>query len=224
MNAGSIENGLVGSRVSRLAGTFCKAQVIALTYPSVLNQRDRDFITLGRIMSSMEVFRKYTELISRDYVPVSLDDILLFERGEKEIPARAVAVRFDDGDLDNDSEGAPVIHNQSPTFYVALDCIETGKMPWPSRLRHAFFTTRRTGWLNHTSDDGDGGAAQAERSARAGSVGRCRASLVLDAHLAGIAVDKRNAVRLRQSWRQQTKHCSDKNISYYGSPLGPQTG
>ena len=62
MNAGSIENGLVGSRVSRLAGTFCKAQVIALTYQSVLNQGDRDFITLGRIMSSTEVFLKNLDL------------------------------------------------------------------------------------------------------------------------------------------------------------------
>jgi len=93
MNAGSIENGLVGSRVSRLAGTFCKAQVIALTYQSVLNQGDRDFITLGRIMSSTEVFRKYTELISRDYVPVSLDDILLFERARRRFPRERSQLR-----------------------------------------------------------------------------------------------------------------------------------
>jgi peptidoglycan/xylan/chitin deacetylase (PgdA/CDA1 family) len=144
------KRGLVASRATRLAGSFRKAQLVILTYHSALDQSKPDFVALDRILRSTEVFEKHIDLISRDYVPVTMDDVLLCAQGQSELPARAVAVTFDDGYLDSDSceVSVPVIDRSGgpATFYMTVDCVETGKMPWPSRLRHAFSSTRRRNW------------------------------------------------------------------------------
>src|SRR5216684_3039178 len=31
-------------------------------------------------------------------------------------------------------------------FYVVVDCIENARLPWPARLRYAFYTTKRSTW------------------------------------------------------------------------------
>src|SRR3979490_1142137 len=97
-----IERELVGSRVTRLAGSFRKAQFVVLAYRSVLDQPERESVRLGSILHSTDIFKKQIELISRDCIPVTLDDVLLFPRGQKKLPADAIAVTFDDGYLDDD--------------------------------------------------------------------------------------------------------------------------
>lgn len=148
-----IKRGLLASRITRLAGRLCQAQVVILMYHSVLDQPESEFVTLGRIMHSTEVFKKQMELVCRDYAPVSMDDLFLFTQGQKELPSRAVAVTFDDGYVDNHEVAAPILNRLGvpATFYITVDCIETGRLPWPSRLRYAFLTTKRKSWIDQSS-------------------------------------------------------------------------
>jgi peptidoglycan/xylan/chitin deacetylase (PgdA/CDA1 family) len=138
----------VASRVTRLAGSFGQAQVVALLYRSVVDLSEPELVSLDHIMHCTDVFKKHVELISRDCIPVTMDDVLLFTQGEKELPARAVAVTFDDGYLDSYQPGSPSRDRPGvpAAFDVTVDYVEAGKMSWPSRLRHAFLTTRRKNW------------------------------------------------------------------------------
>jgi peptidoglycan/xylan/chitin deacetylase (PgdA/CDA1 family) len=88
------------------------------------------------------------ELLSRKFTPVSLDDLLLFVRGEKELPGWPVAITFDDGFLDNVEIAAPVLdrYRIRAAFYLTSGLIGTSQSPWYSRVRHAILTTKRNSW------------------------------------------------------------------------------
>ena len=144
-----IKRGLIASRALQIAGRLRDRQVVILMYHSVMDPAAGQN-TLGRIMHRPEVFRGQMEMVARYYDPVSMDDVLRFVRGETTLPSRAVAVTFDDGYLDNYQTAAPILESVGvpATFYVAVNCIETGRLPWPARLRYAFFSSR----LDHWSD------------------------------------------------------------------------
>lgn len=143
-----IKRGLVAGGITSLAAGFGDRQVAILMYHSVLERPERQRYTLGRIMHDAKVFGRQMETIARDYVAVTLDEVLLFMLGKKELPRHAVAVTFDDGYLDNYEVAMPILDRTGipGTFYVTVDCVETGKLPWPSRLRYAFHTTRLKSW------------------------------------------------------------------------------
>ncbi len=89
------------------------------------------------------------EIITRHFHAVSLDDVLLFLKGKKTLPPRAVVVTFDDGYADNYQAANEIL---SPlgipgVFYVTVDCIEKQRLPWPSLLRHAFLTSKKERWV-----------------------------------------------------------------------------
>jgi hypothetical protein len=59
----------------------------------------------------------------------------------------AVAAVLDNGYPDNDQVAPAILDRRVPaSFCVYLDAVEMSEMPWRSRLRHAFLTTRRKGW------------------------------------------------------------------------------
>ena len=143
-----IKRGLMASSITRLVGRFNGKGVVILMYHSVMDEPGRESSTLGGIIHSTAVFRRQMELIAREYMPVTLDDVLFFVRGEKELPPRAVVVTFDDGYADNHEVAVPILDRVGvpATFYIIADCVETAKLPWPSRLRYAFFTSKESWW------------------------------------------------------------------------------
>ena len=117
-------------------------------YHSVQDDPSAQFDVLGGIIHSTEVFQGQMEVIARHFKPVTLDDVLLFVKGEKELPSRPIVVTFDDGYADNyhvakrvlDQVGVPA------AFYVAVDCIDRQTLPWPIQLRSAFLTANTASW------------------------------------------------------------------------------
>jgi len=136
---------LVASRMLRLAG---KSGVAILTYHSVQEEPQRYASWLGPNVHSAEIFRRQMECVARRYTPVALDDVLSFLRGERNLPARAVAVTFDDGYADNFEIALPILSRVGvrATFYLTVDCVANRKLPWFVRLRHAFGVTTRKSW------------------------------------------------------------------------------
>jgi peptidoglycan/xylan/chitin deacetylase (PgdA/CDA1 family) len=88
------------------------------------------------------------ELIAARFNPVTLDDILLFLKDEKELTGYPVAVTFDDGFLDNVEVAAPVLHQYGirAAFYLTVGLIGSSEAPWYSRVRWAVLTTKRHSW------------------------------------------------------------------------------
>jgi peptidoglycan/xylan/chitin deacetylase (PgdA/CDA1 family) len=143
-----IKKSLIRSGVLPLVSRFTGQGVAILMYHSVMNDPSSEQMTLGGIIHSTQVFRGQMELVARHFNAVSLDDVLLFLKGKKTLPPRAVVITFDDGYADNYQAAKDIL---SPlgipaVFYVVVDCIERQRLPWPSLLRHAFLTARKESW------------------------------------------------------------------------------
>jgi peptidoglycan/xylan/chitin deacetylase (PgdA/CDA1 family) len=124
-------------------------RAVILTYHSVRYQLEQDADWVGPgITHEQEVFSRQIELIAQRFNPVTLDDVLLFIKGENELPEHPVAVTFDDGFLDNVEVAAPVLDHYGiqAAFYLTVGLIGSSEAPWYSRLRHAVLTTKRDSW------------------------------------------------------------------------------
>lgn len=149
-----VKRALVGSGVLRLAGRSVRPGTAILMYHSVQDQPDRYANSIGLgLIHATSVFERHMEVIARRFNPVTLDDILLFVKGEKPSPPRSVSVTFDDGYSDNFHVAAPLLSRFGirATFYVTVNLIGTKNLPWFSRLRHGFATTPKKEWLNPAS-------------------------------------------------------------------------
>ena len=143
---------LIGSGVLRLGAGLTGRGAAILMYHSVRDDPAEAVDSLGGIVHSTSVFRKQMELLARQFHPVSLERIAGFVKGQGDLPARAVAVTFDDGYADNFDLAAPILHQLGipATFYVTAGCIAQGELPWPVRLRFAFRSTGRDSWQDGT--------------------------------------------------------------------------
>jgi|CZLA01.1.fsa_nt_gi peptidoglycan/xylan/chitin deacetylase (PgdA/CDA1 family) len=148
-----IKKSIIRTGALRLASRFTGSGVAIIMYHSVMSDPGSAQMTLGGIIHSTEVFRGQMEVIARHFHAVSLDDVLLFLKGEKTLPPRAVVVTFDDGYADNYQAANDIL---SPlgipgVFYVTVDCVDKQRLPWPSLLRYAFLTSKKDCW---TETDG----------------------------------------------------------------------
>ncbi len=140
---------LLGTRALHVAGQLTSAPAVILMYHSVQDQPERCANSIGTsIIHATLVFERQMELIVQGFNPVTLDDILLFLTGEKDLAPRAVAVTFDDGFADNFHVAAPMLSRFGirASFYLTVGLIGTPDAPWYCRIRHAFATTRKREW------------------------------------------------------------------------------
>jgi peptidoglycan/xylan/chitin deacetylase (PgdA/CDA1 family) len=123
--------------------------VVVLNYHSIQDDPSRSLdIFVPGIVHSTSLFRQQMELLTRRYNPVGMADILRFLNGEMKLPARPVAVTFDDGFADNYENAAPILKKFDipAMFNVMVEAIESQTPPWFCRIRKAFARTRVTAW------------------------------------------------------------------------------
>ncbi len=127
---------------------FKKKGVAVLMYHSVKERPEEHANTLGGIVHSTTIFRQQMEMLASRCTPVGMDDVLLFAKGEKELPPQCFAVTFDDGYADNLEIVAPIMEKLGipGAFYITVGYIETGRLPWAVIVRHAFATTKQKSW------------------------------------------------------------------------------
>lgn len=143
-----LKNIATRSGVLRWSAKVRPVGIAILMYHSVLDQPETEANTLGGIMHSSAVFREQMEVLARHFNPVGLDDALAFVRGEKQLRGRPVVITFDDGYSDNEHTAMPILKRVGipATFYVAVESVDARTLPWPSRLRFAFYTTSKKEW------------------------------------------------------------------------------
>lgn len=88
------------------------------------------------------------ETLSRHFSPVTVEDVAQFARSGQPLPPRAVAVTFDDGFADNYEVALPILNRYGipATFYIFVDAVANGTLPWYCRLRFALYSTRKPEW------------------------------------------------------------------------------
>jgi peptidoglycan/xylan/chitin deacetylase (PgdA/CDA1 family) len=126
------------------------ASAAVLMYHSVMPDPAVHSDSLGGIIHSESQFRAQMDLLSRDYHPISLEQLMDNLNRGRDLPNRSVVVTFDDGYTDNCEVAMPILNQLRipATFYVTVDCVEQRKLPWPSRLRYAFRKTTQPLWTD----------------------------------------------------------------------------
>jgi len=140
---------LIGTRLLRLLASGRQQGIAILMYHSVMENPNLVADSLGGIVHSTSAFEEQMQLIAQDFHPVSLEDASRYVRGEANFQKRPVVVTFDDGYTDNYEVALPILKRFGipATFYVTVDCVERRTLPWPSRLRFCFRTTRKKMWV-----------------------------------------------------------------------------
>ena len=147
-----VKQALLASGILRLAGRLHGKGAAILMYHSVLDDPSRVANSLGGISHPRLIFECQMELLAREFNPVTLDQVAGFVRGEQDLPERPVAVTFDDGYVDNYEIAMPILDRVGvpAAFYVTVDCVESRRLPWPSRLRFSFRMTSKETWTDES--------------------------------------------------------------------------
>jgi len=89
------------------------------------------------------------QTLARRFSPVTVGDVAEFAISGRKLPSRAVAVTFDDGFADNYEVALPILSRYGipATFYIMVDGVENGRLPWYCRLRYALNTTKQSAWF-----------------------------------------------------------------------------
>jgi peptidoglycan/xylan/chitin deacetylase (PgdA/CDA1 family) len=143
---------VLGSGVLRFATRWRRNGAAILMYHSVVEDPSLLADSLDGISHSRQVFQEQMKLLAREFHPTSLDQVRRFVLGDGDLPQRSVVISFDDGYADNYDVALPILDRLGipAVFYVTVDCVERRTMPWPSRLRFAFRTTRRMNWTDES--------------------------------------------------------------------------
>jgi peptidoglycan/xylan/chitin deacetylase (PgdA/CDA1 family) len=138
---------LVRSNILRSASRFFAPSAVILSYHSIVEDPRITDPILG-ISRDRASFDAHMETLARNFSPVTVEDVAQFAKSGRKLPPRAVAVTFDDGFADNCEVALPILSRYGipATFYIMVDAVENGTLPWYCRLRFAFNTTRKPAW------------------------------------------------------------------------------
>jgi peptidoglycan/xylan/chitin deacetylase (PgdA/CDA1 family) len=142
-----LKKALLRSSILGLASRLAPRSAVILSYHSIVEDPKLTENILG-ISQSRACFEAHMETLARDFSPVTVEDVARFAESRRKLPPRAVAVTFDDGFADNHEVALPILNRYGipATFYIMVDAVENGTLPWYCRLRYAFHATKRSEW------------------------------------------------------------------------------
>lgn len=144
-----VKKAISGSSILDLAGRLAPTRAVILYYHSIVEDPRLTQHLLG-VSQSSAAFAAHMEIVARHYSPVTVEDIGQFVQSDRQLPRRAVAVTFDDGFLDNYEIALPILARFGipASFYIMVNAVETGALPWYCRIRVAFSSTSEPNWSN----------------------------------------------------------------------------
>jgi peptidoglycan/xylan/chitin deacetylase (PgdA/CDA1 family) len=138
---------LVRSSILQTASRFFPPSAVILSYHSIVEepQTTDHILAISRARAS---FEEHMKTLAAKFSPVTVEDVAQFAKSERKLPSRAVAVTFDDGFADNCEVALPILNRYGipATFYIMVDAVQNGTLPWYCRLRYAFNTTKKGAW------------------------------------------------------------------------------
>ncbi|MGO9076410.1 MAG: polysaccharide deacetylase family protein, partial [Terriglobales bacterium] len=138
---------LVRSNLLRAASRLSSPTAVILSYHSIVEDTQTTDHILG-ISRDRASFEAHMETLAKNFSPVTVEDVAQFAKSGRELPPHAVAVTFDDGFADNYEVALPILKRYGipSTFYIMVDAVENGRLPWYCRIRFAFNSTRQSRW------------------------------------------------------------------------------
>jgi peptidoglycan/xylan/chitin deacetylase (PgdA/CDA1 family) len=130
--------------IAAVARACLAGRAVILRYHSVSTAADGTHLCLDPGLAvSPEHFDRQCAYLGEHYRVISLDEMVTRLQAGQPLPAKAVALTFDDGYLDNYTQALPILqrHGMNATFYVSTGCIDNRMVLWTGRLRYAVFTS-----------------------------------------------------------------------------------
>jgi peptidoglycan/xylan/chitin deacetylase (PgdA/CDA1 family) len=142
-----LKKALIRSSILPVASRFFPATAAILAYHSILEEPQLTDHILG-VSRGRADFERHLELLARKFDPVTIDDVAQFAKSGRKLPPRAVAVTFDDGFADNYEVALPILNRYGipASFYIMVESVESGTLPWYCRLRYAFNVAKVPEW------------------------------------------------------------------------------
>ena len=139
---------LLRSSILPVTARLLPRAAVILSYHSIVEEPQRTDNILG-ISRARTSFENHMQTLARRFCPVSVRDVAEFAGSGRKLPPRAVAVTFDDGFADNYEVALPILDRYGipATFYIMVDGVENGRLPWYCRLRYALNTTKQSAWF-----------------------------------------------------------------------------
>jgi peptidoglycan/xylan/chitin deacetylase (PgdA/CDA1 family) len=146
---GLIKKAVLGTRILPLAERLVGSGAAILMYHSIVEDPDRTLNTIG-ISQSRNDFEAHIRTLAQRFAPVTIEQVTQFAQGRASLPRRAVAVTFDDGFADNYDCALPVLmrYGVPAAFYIMVNAVDTGALPWYCRLNYAFRTASKLEWTD----------------------------------------------------------------------------
>lgn len=90
-------------------------------------------------------FAQHVQYLTRHYEIIPLEHLVECLNENKDLPANAAVLTFDDGFRDNWDYAIPVLRQARAvaTFFVVTGALQSGILPWPQRLGYAFQHTSK---------------------------------------------------------------------------------
>jgi peptidoglycan/xylan/chitin deacetylase (PgdA/CDA1 family) len=144
-----LKKALLRSSILRAVGRLFSPAAVILSYHSIVEDPRRTDQILG-ISRAKADFERHMKTLAQRFSPVTMQDVAEFVSSGRHLPPRAVAVTFDDGFADNYEVALPILKRYSvpATFYIMVDAVENGRLPWYCRLRYAVNTTKKREWFD----------------------------------------------------------------------------
>lgn len=142
-----LKKALVGSSVLRLASRLSAPTAAILAYHSIAERPQLTDHIFGASTSQAQ-FEDHMKTLARKFRPVRLEEVVEFATTGRQLPPGAVAVTFDDGFADNYDVALPILNHYGipASFYIMVNAVENGILPWYCRLRFAFHATNKMEW------------------------------------------------------------------------------
>lgn len=147
-----LKKALVHSSILPVASRFFPATAAILAYHSIVEEPQLTDHILGVSLGRAE-FERHMETLARKFNPMTIEDVAQFAKSDRKLPPRAVAITFDDGFADNYEVALPILNRYSipASFYIMVEAVESGTLPWYCRLRYAFNVAKVPEWKDQRS-------------------------------------------------------------------------